>query len=293
MWVWVGAASAADTVDSSALVGMGRTGFAAARENAALTLNPGLLALHERYDFQGQFRYGPDGATMWGASAVDGRTSPKLSGGLQYSGDVSEPPLTVQDLPGWRIPGEDIPNRKRHHDVAVALGVPFADRRASLGIAANVGHYANDRLGSGWIGDGYVGFGARPVDPLTLGVALRNFVPLPVEDRPTELGGGLRVEEGGVALAADAVWVPAASDPLPVAFAAGAEARLSALGLRAGWRRDAWTGDHAATAGLGFVGPGASLDYAVVVPLTSDLALETTTHQISLRFAAPEPIPEP
>jgi hypothetical protein len=114
-----------------------------------------------------------------------------------------------------------------------------------------------------------------------------------VEDRPTELGGGLRVAEGGLALAADVVWVPAASDPLPVAFAAGAAGALGALHLRAGWRRDAEAGDHAATAGLGFVGPGASLDYAVVVPLTSDLALETTLHQISVRFAAPEPIPEP
>ncbi len=294
MWLWLGAAQAADTFDSSALLGMGRVGVASADENAALTLNPGLLALESRYDFQGLFRYGPDGATMWGGSAVDGRTSPKISGGLSYCGDVAEPPLRTSELPGWKEPGVVVPNQKRHHDFSLGLGVPFAERQLSVGLGANLGYFQHDRQGSGWLFDVYAGVGARPARRVTLGLALRNPLPLGVEDRPTEVAAGVRLDpRRWPALEVDAVWLPSSDDAVPLTLAAGTQAALDAVRLRAGWRRDGWTGVHAVTAGIGVAGPGAALEYAALVPLADDTDLAATVHQVSLRFAAPEPIPEP
>lgn len=295
MWGWLAAAHAADTLDSSVLLGMGRVGLASSAENAAITLNPGLLPLRVRYDFQGQFRYGPDGGMTWGASAVDGRTSPKIAGGIAYCGDRSEPPLRVSELPGWAEPDAEIPNVKRHHDVALGIGVPFADRKVGFGIGANVGYFDNDRQGSGWLVDGYVGLGVHPVEPLTIGLSLRDFLPLEtVEDRPLELGGGVRFDaKHGPSLEGDAIWLPDSTDDVPLTFAAGIDGGFDALGLRAGWRRDGLTGDHAVTAGLGIGSEGAALEYAVLVPLIDGLGLEDTVHQLSLRFAAPEDIPIP
>ena len=294
MWVWLAAARAADTFDSSALLGMGRVGVASADENAALTLNPGLLALEERYDFQGQFRYGPNGSTLFGGSAMDGRTSDQVSGGLAYTGDVADPALGQDDLPGWVLPGTEVENRKRHHDFALGLGFPLAKRHLSVGVGANLGYFDHDRQGTGWLFDGYVGLGARPVDELTLGLAARNFLPLGGEDRPTTYAAGVRLDPKGLPSAEfDATLVPSVDAALPVDLAAGLEVVVGVLSIRGGWRRDAANDVHSAAAGLGLGNPGASLEYGTLLPLSGTFDLDRTVHQISLRFGAPDPIPEP
>jgi hypothetical protein len=286
----VSRAFAGDVLEGANLLAMGSVGAAASRDNAAITLNPGLLPLHARYDFLGQFRYGPSAALSWGGSAMDAKTSNVLAMGLAYSGDVSEPPLGVDDLPGWTVPGEEISNKKRFNDFAGAISVPLLARRLGIGLGVDVGLFDHDRQGDGVTVDLHAGLGVRPVDWLVLGAALRDFVPDPEQDRPTAFVSGARVETDLLAAELDVDWVDAVRQGLPVTLAAGTEVPVGEARLRAGWRRDATDGVHSATAGVGWEKDGAGLDYGISVPL-SHTRLDALVNQVSLRFGAPEELP--
>lgn len=291
---WVGSAGAADTFESSALLAMGRVGVASSRENASLTLNPGLLALDQRYDFQGQFRYGPQGALAGGLNAVDARTSDRVAGGLAYTGDTAEPEPTVDELPGWIVPGEEIQNKKTSHDVAFGAAVPWADRRVSFGLGGTVGWYHTDRFGNGWRADANAGVGVRPTEGLTLGVSARNFIPTGALDRPLEVLAGARTDfDDWPALEVDVGWRPDSDARLPLDVGAGFSIDGKAAAVRAGWRRDALGDVHSVGAGVAVLGPGSALEYGTLVPVTGDVRFDRTIHQLTLRFSAAEPIPEP
>lgn len=286
-------APAADVLDGANLLGMGGVGAAASRDNAAITLNPGLLALHPRYDFLGQFRYGPSAAMSWGVSALDARTSDVVALGLAYSGDRSDPVLEDADLPGWTVPGAEITNRKRFHDFAGGLAVPVLDRRIGFGLGFVAGLYDHDRQGSGWTFDLHAGAGLRPVDWLVLGAAVRDFVGGQEQDRPLSVVGGLRLEAPeAIAVETNATWTDAYTTGLPVTLAAGLELPVDAARFRMGWRRDADVGVHSVTAGLGWEREGAGIEYATRVPL-SHTSFGAVVHQVSIRFGAPEDILAP
>jgi hypothetical protein len=289
-------ALAADVASGANLTAMGGVGAAASRDNAAITLNPGLLALHPRYDFMGVFRYGPDpGASTpadlaWGVTAMDARTSKVVALGLAYSGNHYEPLLEEDDFPGWTVPGADIPNEKRFHDFAAALSFAGLDRRLGFGLGANVGLYDHDRQGDGVLFDLHAGLGARPVDWLVVGAAVRDFLPGGGQDRPLDVVGGVRFEaEKLFAVEVDADWRDDFAVGLPVTLASGFEARAGEGRVRLGWRRDASDGVHSVTAGLGWEQEGAAIEYGVQVPLDHP-RLGSTIHAVSIRFGAPEPI---
>jgi hypothetical protein len=298
-------ASAADVPRGANLLALGGTGAANPHDNAALALNPGLLGLVERYDFQAQFAYGPTNALQWGLNGMDGRNS-ALAGGFAYSGDRFEPRVRTEDLPGWREVGAEVRNRMRLHDLAVALALPLLDRRLAFGLSSAITWYNHDLLGKGVAFDLQGGVGVRPIDALTFGVAVRNFLPLRGGvDRPTSVVGGVRVEAPGislgeprpapVAIEANAEWIPrqppSLQDALPLVLSAGVELPLGAARIRAGGRRDvgglAWV-----TAGLGYEREGTAVEYGVGIPTNPVLgprqsALASTVHAIQIRFEAP------
>src|SRR5262245_43706569 len=140
MVIWTTAAWAADVTAGANVLAAGGVGVAAPADNVGITLNPGTLGMRSRYDFSALFRYGPTGGIGWGATAMDARTSDAVAAGFAYSGSKIEPPLTPNDLPGWKVilPGgraEHISNVYKTHDFCGAIGVPFAHRHVSLGIA--------------------------------------------------------------------------------------------------------------------------------------------------------------
>ena len=291
-------AHAADVVSGANLTGMGGVGAAASRDNAAITLNPGLLALHPRYDFMGVFQYGPDpGANTpadlaWGVAAMDARTSDVVALGLAYSGNHYEPLLQEDEFPGWTVPGADIPNEKRFHDFAGALSFAAFERKLALGLGANVGLYDHDRQGDGFTFDMHLGVGARPVEWLVLGGAVRNLVPGQYQGRPLGVIGGVRVEsEELFAVEGNVEWLDEFALDLPVTLSSGFEARVTEARIRVGWRRGALDGVHALTAGLGWEQEGAAIEYGMRLPLDHP-RFGSTVHAFSLRFGAPTPIPE-
>lgn len=289
-------AHAADVVSGANLSAMGGVGAAASRDNAAITVNPGLLALHPRYDFMGMFRYGPDpgpGSPAdlgWGFTAMDARTSDVVALGLSYSGDRYEPVLAERDLPGWTIPGAEIPNDKRFHDFAGALSLAAFQRRLGLGLGVNVTYFDHERQGNGVLFDLHAGIGARPVDWLVIGAAARNVVPGRGENRPFGVVGGVRVEsERLLAVEVNAEWRDVYTVGLPVTLATGFEARPGTARIRVGWRRDASDGVHFATAGIGADKDGAGVEYGIAIPLDHP-RFASTVHTVSIRFGAPAPI---
>ncbi|MEQ1506907.1 MAG: hypothetical protein ABMB14_32065 [Myxococcota bacterium] len=248
------AASAADVGTGANLLGMGGVGAAASHDNAAITLNPGLLALEDRYDFQGQFAYGPDAGLHWGFSAADARGGDhKLAGGFSYTGDVYAPPLTVDDLPGWVIEGEEIPNRRRQHEFALGLAIPFAGRRVAVGLSGNLGLFDFDRGGNGAAFDLDAEVGWRPVQPLTLGLSARNVVPWFPQDRATSVVVGARAEAANnVAAELNAEWsfdADPSAPATPLVIAGGLEKVVGAGRIRVGASSTGWPPSPPASGG--------------------------------------------
>jgi hypothetical protein len=284
----VSAAAAPDVVGADS-VAMGSTSLAAHDSNAAITTNPGLLALEDRYDFSAQAGIGP--GLHWAATGMDGRTAENFALGFSYSGDRYEPDLTIDELPGWAEPNAEIPNMKRSHDLALAGAGSIADDRVSFGLGGHVSLYNHDRNGQGTTGNVDAGIGLKPTDFLTVGLAGHNLVPLDVlGDRPTRFGGGVRLHGTPGALEVDAGWEDTDTGS-PLFLDAGAEARPGAARLRAGGRWHGPTGVPSVTGGFGFEGEGGALEYGIEVPLGPDGG--PIAHVVGVRFGAPAPIPVP
>lgn len=281
-----GRALAADA-DGANVTAMGATANAAADDNAAITANPGVLGLDERYDFAGLFRYGPDGGLEWGGSILDAETTPSVAFGVAYVGGITAPPLETSDLPGYKLVGEDLSRVRRDHQVTVALGVPVLDRKLSFGVSGDLLLYHRDVGGSGTTGDMTLGVGTRPIEPLMLGVALRDLLPIDDgSDEPATLAGGVRVLKTGIgAIAGDLDWRLADG---ALGWGVGAQADIVKLRARAGFQSVAGTGEERVTWGIGVETDAAALEYAMAIPVGDAPEGAGLIHTLSLRFAAPD-----
>jgi hypothetical protein len=282
---------AADPVFGANSTAMGETGVADPTDNVAITLNPGMLALTERYDFAGSFSFGPQEGLHWSTSAMDGRTSDYVAAGVSYAGDHTNPPLSQDDMPGWVAEDENVENVRRTHDFTGAFSVPMAKRRLAVGMGFTVGIYDFDRHGSGWTFDAMAGVGVRATDWLTFGGSYRNFVPGPnAQDRVPDARVGARAEVATqFAVEADLVMT-VLDDRLPFGFGAGGELMLGAARIRAGYKLDE---EHVSNIafGLGWDGDGAGLDFGFLSPVPR-LDFQEVIYQVSLRFGASAPMPE-
>jgi len=282
------AAAAPDVVGADSL-GMGSTSVAADRSNAAITTNPGLLALNPRYDFSAQVGIGP--GLHWAVSGMDARTADDFALGFAYSGDRFEPELSVDELPGWSTPGAVIPNMKRSHHFAAGGSYAFAEDRVALGVGGHVSLYNHDRNGRGTTGNLDAGLGIKPVSELTVGLAGNNLLPFdPLSDRPMRLAGGLRLDGAPAALEVDGGWIDA-DEGAPVFVDAGTELRPGPVRVRGGGRYHGPSATPSVTAGLGVEGEGGAIEYGVDIPVGG--AGGPAAHVIGVRFGAPAPIDIP
>jgi len=270
---------------------MGRTGAAGLHDNVALRLNPGVLPLTDRYDFEGSFRFGPDGGLHWMGSAVDSRTSDVVSAGIGYYGNFFEPPPTSDEMPGWVADGQEISNQKWVHDLVASLATPLLDRRIGIGITFAPAYHDEELNGTGWTFDMHGGIGAHPVEWLTVGVATRNVLPWGPRYGDTEIGGGFLIDADHLDLQTDLRFRPKIDD-LPE-IGAGAEYTVAQTKIRGGWRLDE-TQTSWVSGGIGFGEEGGSIAYGLAVPIGDSFgrAFERSMHEVSVRFGAQQPIPE-
>lgn len=284
-------AQAAEGVVAANLGAMGGAAAGHSEDNAAVTVNPGLIALHERYDLHGHFQYGPDAVSRWGASVVDSRTSKTITAGFYYAGDRGNPPIATDDLPGWTIPGETPSNLRRHHNLTLALGTHGFDRRLAVGLSGTWAIFNHDLQGAGSTGNIDVGMGTRPTDWIDVGVAGRNLVPVnDIGVLPLTVVGGTRIHGTPGALLADVEWREDVERNSPITVSAGGEVLVrESAAIRAGWRLDGPQGEHRLTSGLAATGPGGSLDLAVDLPVAPGApTLQGMAFLVSVHLAAPK-----
>jgi len=285
------ASPAGEAVGAEALA-MGGAAAASPDDNSAVTLNPATIALSERYDLHGLFRYGPGAGLHWGATIVDSRTSKHLAAGLAYTGTRFDGPLVPGEMAGWKLPGVPVPNEKRVHDITFALAVPLLDRRLSLGVNGNVSRYDHDRFGEGTAFNTDFGLALRPVDWLVFSAVGRNLLPLDhFGDRPFGLLGALRLQDDGIgAVEVDVEWVDLEADRR-IGWAAGAAKTLgkSAV-LRAGFRDDVLRERQDVTFGFSLRGGNASITWGAAVPLgMGGDTLKGMVNQVGITFDMPDP----
>lgn len=265
---------------------MGQVLMGVPDSNSSITGNPGALGLTERYDLAGHLGLGPEGALEWGVSALDARTS-GVAFGLGWRRTIADPPITLDDMPGWVVPGEPIPNRKRAHEFTAALAVPVADRDWSFGLNGTVRTRNDDRGGFSLEGNLDAGLAGRLSEQWTVGLAGRNLLPLPGQvDLPAGVTAGVYFEEPSLiewGLDVDWQFEGIQSDGLGLGVRTGVELHTGDVRPRLGYRFVGPTGVHALSAGIGGVNEHGGIDYALSVPLISGLRGSSLMHTLSLR----------
>lgn len=271
---------------------MGGAAAASPDDNSALTLNPAVIALAERYDLHGLFRYGGAAGMHWGATVVDSRTSEHFAAGLSYTGTRFDGPLVPGETAGWKLPGQPVANQKRMHDLTFAGAVPLFQRKLALGVNANVSRYDHDRLGTGTWFNIDAGLAARPVEWLVLSAAGKNLLPIDhFGDRPLGLLGGVRLQDSSIgALEFDLEWADIEADR-QFGWAAGAAKTLGkSVVLRGGFRDDVLRDRQDVTFGLSLKGGTAMLSWGAAVPLGMGRdTLRGMVNQVGLTFDLPDP----
>ena len=159
-------------------LGMGWVAVANPYDNAAVTVNPAMLSLEQRYDLlAGASCRSPP---LLGLVGCFGglETSKWLGLGVAYQRQKANPEMSPSDLPGW-VPQSYVPSNERlAHDVTLAASTAVWDRRLSIGLNGTFNSYEHVRHGNGITGNMDIGIGLRPVRLLTVGLVGRNILPV-------------------------------------------------------------------------------------------------------------------
>ncbi len=278
---------AEEDVAGANVLGMGGVSVAAMNDNSAITANPGMMALTSRYDFHGHFKIGPTGGAHWGASAMDGQTSKFLWLGVAYGGDTYSPELQTSELPGWTIPGEEISNKKRFHDLTLGLSVPIISERLAIGLNGGVSIFNHDRQGRGVTGNGDLGVGFLATKWLSVGVVGENLLPID-GDRTLGGSGGVRVFSPTVgAFEIDGGYHHGPSDGITLGV--GGEKNAGIARLRLGYDIDLESTAQRVSWGLGLIGEGGSFEYGMALPISpGQLTAAGLVNQLSIHLKAPD-----
>lgn len=266
----------------------GWTGVANPYDNSAITVNPALLALEERYDLMGGLTYGPHSYLGWNGTLADSKTSKWVALGVAYQRQKANPELSVDDLPGW-LPESYIPSNERlAHDVTIGVATAVWERRVSFGVNGTLASYEHDRHGAGFTGNMDVGLGLRPARLLSIGLVGRNLLPIARQSgRLAAFAGGLWIadpEVGALGFEVERKLEPVSNNK-PWRVGAGLESVLGSARVRTGYRWDATDASHWVTGGLGAQNELGGVEYGLAIPLST--SSKEVVHQISIRWSIP------
>jgi hypothetical protein len=251
--------------------GVARTDSSGFRNAAAMMLGPGFSSYSEINWGQG---------FSLGQAAREVRADTSVGASFGYSWGKSNLPPTLDEMPGWILPGEVLTNARERKEFRAASGVRLLNGRLGLGVG---GHYSRDDSELGGLQTAVqfdLSAAGQLAEGVTLAVGANNLL-VDSED-PLRLELGLwwsAVEVFNFAL--DAVF-----EDGHVGGRAGGELGLGpAVRLRGGYHFS--EASQSFGAGIGLLGEGTRIDYALSLgTFGADEGL--MTHTLALFIAVPE-----
>ena len=293
MLLWLTTAFAIEPIAGADTVARGFVG-AWPDDNAAVASSPGMIGLAKRYVVAGQGAIGPDLGWELSASAVDSRTS-GVAMGVAYRARGSDPVPTSAELPGWIADGDEIENKRRSHDVALALAIPFGKRQVgegeeapplfSFGLEGDLRLLQHARLGDHLAIDPGVGFAWRPTLALVLAASGTGLVPGgDAGSLPTVHGmvGAFDPKLGRVGVET----AFAVGEAVAWSLRVGAEKAFDEKGaFRVGWHREGDTERQAFSIGGGLTSTAGDVDLALELPTNGQRTDEGTFDWLKRGFS--------
>jgi len=112
---------------------------------AGMVDSPASLALRSRYDVAGTAGMGGGQGVTWQAGVVDSTAGP-IAVGVGMWRHAETATAVGGEMPGWRLPDEDLSNPRQETRVAGALGVTDVARLLSFGVSVTY-DYGQSRFG--------------------------------------------------------------------------------------------------------------------------------------------------
>lgn len=268
------------------ITAMGGAAVAHPSDNAAVTVNPGMLGITKRYDVGALFAYGPTQDLFWGLSVVDSHTNDIITFGVAYAGSKANPAFRVDELPGWTPEGVTQTNYRDEHVFTVAVNKPLWDRRIGLGLSGTVSSYNHEHTGKGATGNMDIGFGIQPIEYISIGLAGENILPVANQaSTPATFRAGFHAQyKEFVAGSFDFRYQTEEVYGVAYHIGAGLEGGFKGVRARIGYRWEGVFQNHGVTWGLGLENEAGAIEYAMLAPIGgsgTDLV-----HTISLRVKA-------
>jgi hypothetical protein len=273
----------ADPIQGARTAALGGTTLADPTDNAAITSSPAVLGLSSRYDIAAQGSWAPLDGNLEGSTSILDSREAKFTLGVAYRYHTWDAPLTDADMPGWTLVNEEVTNRKRAHDVGLALAIPVKKDVFSVGVNGAIAFTLHDRQSTAiWASPG-VGLAWQPKRDVVLAASARGLVPGRMQtEQPLVAGLGFRARSeglGSVRLEGD--W-QTGDGARPWSVRAGLEKEFGEAGrFRLGYRDEGPAGLHVLGVGVGIDNASGSVDLGLDLPFG---AWSATTVRLGIRI---------
>lgn len=283
----IGVASPAHAADPT-LPGALAVGGAVRADPQSLTsiaTSPAMMAMDRRYSLDLAGRFGSQRELTGQAAISDSMTSRVALGLLfAYNRTIPERP-PASELPGWKLPDEDLESRRHRLSVGGGIAGAWLDRKLALGANVFYHHTSTTYQEGGGVVDLGASLGLRLADPVVLAVVAENVVPhADFDDAPARVGGGLRwTPDGRSGMEVDLLSdLDAAGGPALVVNTGARAWVAEKYELAAGYSHEAGPGRNLITAGLGAGNAQGVLRYTFAAPV----GVETfsSQHAVGLRI---------
>jgi hypothetical protein len=227
--------------------GVARTDSSGFRNGAAMMLEPGFFSYSELNWGQG---------FSLGQAVREVQTDTSVGSSFGYSWGKSDLPPTLDEMPGWVLPGEVLSNARERKEFRGASGIRLLNGRLGLGVG---GRYWRDDSELGGLETDFqfdLSAAGQLAEGVTLAAGANNLLQDSTEPMRLELGLWWSAVEA-FKFALDAVY-----EEGRVGGRAGAELGLGpAIRLRGGYHFSEVS--QSLGAGIGLLGEGTRIDYAL------------------------------
>ena len=276
--------AAADTLQNGNTIGTGGAAIAAVADDASIELNPAGLGMTERYDFSIAAQNIAGGYAL-GGKVVDSRTG-KFGFGVSYRYGQTNDLTAAGGLPGWVSSGEDPSNIVESHQLVAAAGLPFFDRKLSVGMSGSGAWLDSANRGLTNTFDMGLGLTARPLNWLAIGLVGADLLNLEgLEAKNASVAGGVQVGHKFGQLVADVRWTSGMAEISALSVHTGAELFINNARLRVGYLQLGPTDFSAFTWGIGTQNTAGGFEYAMLMPIDGQGNIQ---HTVSMRIRTPQ-----